>query len=95
MSKISGINGYSGATPIGPQQPGGAGGAEASQSLSRKADRVEISPAARFLNQIAGLPDIRPDKIESIRRALADGTYDVDGKLSIALDRLLEEHADV
>jgi len=92
MSKIQGINGYSAPKPVGPQQEVGSGGPEPAPSPSRKGDRVEISAAARFLSRIAELPEMRAEKIESIRRALAEGTYDVEGKMSIALDRLLEEH---
>lgn len=37
-----------------------------------------------------GLPDIRSGKVLQIRRELAEGTYDINGRLTVAVDRLLE-----
>jgi negative regulator of flagellin synthesis FlgM len=34
--------------------------------------------------------DIRFDRVNAIRAAIADGSYDTDDKLDIALDRLLD-----
>ncbi|MCC6425331.1 MAG: flagellar biosynthesis anti-sigma factor FlgM [Phycisphaerales bacterium] len=34
---------------------------------------------------------IRAGLVDRIQRQLADGTYDIDGKLDIALDRMIDE----
>ncbi len=65
---------------------------ESSRSNEVSGDRVEISERARLLGQIASMPDIREEKVQEIRQQLADGSYDLEGKLSEALDRLLQEH---
>ena len=54
-------------------------------------DQVEISERARFLSKIAAMPDIRQEKVDMIRQQLAEGSYDIDGKLSTALDKLFAE----
>lgn len=37
------------------------------------------------------LPDIRADKVASIKAQIANGTYDTDAKMEMALSRLLDE----
>ena len=53
--------------PLEPQQPG---------------DRVELSDRARkvaaLADKAAGLPDVRREKVEALRRSLDDGVYRVD-----------------
>ena len=44
-----------------------------------------------LLAQMHDLPEIRAEKVDSLRAAIAAGTYDEERKLSVALDRLLEE----
>ncbi len=54
-------------------------------------DELTLSDSARFVDQARDLPEIRSDRVAQIRAAIADGTYDNDAKLSVALDRLLNE----
>jgi flagellar biosynthesis anti-sigma factor FlgM len=56
-------------------------------------DEVQISDAGRFLEQTRSLPDIRLEKVQQLREALASGTYDVDSRLDLAVSRLLDELA--
>jgi negative regulator of flagellin synthesis FlgM len=56
-------------------------------------DRLEISEAGRIAGQLAEIPDIRSERVESIRAAILNGTYETDEKLDIALERLLDEIA--
>ncbi len=56
-------------------------------------DQVEISERARFLSKIASMPDIRQEKVDQVKQQLTDGTYDINGKLSVAFDRLFAEEA--
>jgi negative regulator of flagellin synthesis FlgM len=54
-------------------------------------DSVEISDAGRLAEQMSQIPDIRQDRVNSIRAQIAAGTYETDAKMSVALDRLLDE----
>ncbi|WP_425618696.1 flagellar biosynthesis anti-sigma factor FlgM [Anatilimnocola sp. NA78] len=54
-------------------------------------DQLDISPEADLISQVHELPDIRQDKVSSIRAQIASGTYDTDAKLDAALSRLLDE----
>lgn len=54
-------------------------------------DEVEISELGQLLEKVHELPDIRADLVAKIRAEIAAGTYETEEKLSIALDRLLDE----
>jgi negative regulator of flagellin synthesis FlgM len=54
-------------------------------------DSLEISDAGRLAEQMSQIPDIRQDRVNAIRAQIASGTYETDAKLSVALDRLLDE----
>jgi negative regulator of flagellin synthesis FlgM len=52
-------------------------------------DQVEFSEMARFLSRVSELPDVRVEKIASVRSAIDRGDYETPEKLEIAIDRLL------
>jgi negative regulator of flagellin synthesis FlgM len=54
-------------------------------------DEVNISDAARLVEQVKQAPDIRQDRVQSIRAQIASGTYETPGKLDVAVNRLLDE----
>ena len=54
-------------------------------------DSVELSDHARHLSTLRSLPAVREDRVAEIRDAIANGTYDTEGKLDTAVDRLLED----
>jgi negative regulator of flagellin synthesis FlgM len=56
-------------------------------------DELQLSPAAQMAGKLSEIPDIRWDRVNSIRSAIADGTYMSDDKMNVALDRLLDEIA--
>ena len=60
----------------------------------RAGDRVELSNHARLLDRLQRLPDVRDELVESVRHAIADGTYETPEKLDIAVRQLLEELQD-
>lgn len=92
MSNINGIQGP-GFTPlIRSQLNPQASQDQSTPSSSSDTDQVEISDAASYLSKIAALPDIRTEKVDEIRMALAENTYDVESKLPQALDNLLDEY---
>ena len=56
--------------------------------LGNKArDRIAVSA----LQKIHSLPPVRKKKIFKIRQQLAEGTYNIDEQLNVALDHLLED----
>ena len=94
VNNIRNISNYSPPPPVG--HTSAAGGSGPSRSSPPKAaassDQVEISPVAQFLSRIAEMPAIRAEKVEQIRQQLANGEYDVDGKMPQAMERFLEEN---
>jgi negative regulator of flagellin synthesis FlgM len=54
-------------------------------------DQLDISAAGQFADMMSSIPDIRQDRVSALRAAIAEGTYETDQKLSVALDRLLDE----
>lgn len=55
---------------------------------------VEISERAQLMKQAMDIakntPDIRKDKIESLKKSIKEGTYQVEN--SLIADRLVDEH---
>ena len=72
-----------------PKTPASADGA--SNVTSAEGDQVEISALARCLDAYKNLPAVRQDKVDAARQAIQAGTADSPEKLSVALDRLLED----
>jgi negative regulator of flagellin synthesis FlgM len=56
-------------------------------------DQLDISPEADFVAQARELPEIREDRVASIRAQIAAGTYETPEKLDAALSRLIDEIA--
>lgn len=54
-------------------------------------DEVNISDAARLIEQVHQAPDIRQDRVQAIRAQIASGTYETSEKLDVAVSRLLDE----
>ncbi len=71
-----------GAKPVQPARP---------QEAPQIADEVDISEAARMAEQIQQMPDVRGDRVEAVRRQIAEGTYETRDKLNVAVERLLDE----
>ena len=94
MNDINSINGYQGPVPIRSHPTPPVSSAEVSGVSSQRgsSDQVEISHVARFLSKASELPEVRPEKVASVRAALNQGAYDVEGRLDEALDRLLEDY---
>jgi negative regulator of flagellin synthesis FlgM len=79
----------------GPQPisaPHAPRGAQPPQSVGFQAgDEVQISDTARLVELAGQLPDIRQDRVNQIRQQIAAGTYETGEKISVALNRLLDE----
>jgi negative regulator of flagellin synthesis FlgM len=89
--EIFGAGGAQGPQPIYPRLA--AIGLDAGQSVHSAVprDHVEISPLGQMLDGIAGLADIRHEKVDEIRRQIATNSYESAEKLEVALDRMLDE----
>ena len=54
-------------------------------------DELDISPAAKMLDDLSRNPEVRAARLAQIRAAIADGTYETPDKLEAAVGRLLDE----
>jgi len=92
MNNINGVNGYGPVESIGQSSGGGAEKAKPKPPVANKGDQVEISPKARLMSLLASMPEIRTEKVQEIKQALDNGTYDLEGKLPEALDKFLDDY---
>ena len=64
---------------VAPRRIDGVG---AQAGGGRRADHVQFSPAAldlsRALQSVSAAPDVREGRVEALRAAIADGTYQLD-----------------
>lgn len=80
-----------GAQPISAPHRGRVDSAPQTTSVSQGSDQLDISDAGRVMNMLSEIPDIRQDRVNQLRAAIAGGRYETDDKLGAALDRLLDE----
>ncbi|OHB44272.1 MAG: hypothetical protein A2178_00460 [Planctomycetes bacterium GWC2_49_10] len=52
---------------------------------------INTTPLGQLLKKIAVLPEIRQEKVNDMRSRIARGEYDLNKRLDLALDRVLEE----
>ena len=87
MPDVSSIgNGHLGHLSRSQASPTTSGNGIAQQAASR-GDRVEISPDA--FDRLEQSTSIREDLVDSVRQAIADGTYETEERLSVAIERLI------
>ena len=56
-------------------------------------DQLDISPSAEMASRALETSGIRADRVAQIRSAIEAGNYETDSKMSMALDRLMDEIA--
>ncbi len=93
MSEIPSI-GQGAVGPINRTAPTSA--YQATENLRRHdseplGDRVELSQHAVLLDRLRNLPGVREDLVQAVRQALADGTYETDAKVDVAIRRMLDD----
>jgi hypothetical protein len=64
---------------------------EVDPDQERFLENMNATPIGSLLKIIASLPEVRYEKIASIRRELDDGRYNIGDSLDEAIDRVLEE----
>jgi flagellar biosynthesis anti-sigma factor FlgM len=92
MNNINGINSYQGPDIVRQEQAKDLNPTRIPSSSASKTDQVEISQMARLMSKLSVMPDVRTDKVNTIRQGLADGSYDIESKLPQALDKMLDEY---
>jgi negative regulator of flagellin synthesis FlgM len=89
--EVYGAGGPQGPQPIYPRLATWSVDPGATVQANTPRDQVEISPLGQMLDGISQLPEIRHEKVEAIRREIAEGVYETPEKLELALDRLIDE----
>lgn len=54
-------------------------------------ENINNTPIGLVLKKIASLPEIRRKKVLNLRKQINTGKYDLNRRLDVALDRVLEE----
>ena len=54
-------------------------------------DNLNYTPIGHVLKMIASLPEVRREKVLSVRRQLTEGKYDLNERLDVVLDKVLED----
>ena len=54
-------------------------------------ENIHTTPIGQVLRRIASLPEVRREKILDVRRQLTEGRYDLNERLDIAIDKVLEK----
>ena len=54
-------------------------------------DNINNTPIGQVLKKIAALPEIRKEKVLRVRQELTEGKYNLNERLDIALDKVLED----
>ncbi len=54
-------------------------------------ENINTTPIGQVLKKIASLPEVRKEKVLNVRRQLTEGKYDLNNRLDIALDKVLED----
>ncbi len=88
---IQQTGGVQGPQPVQPNRPAAKAADASAATKVAKTDQAEISDQARFLAKLRQVPEVRAEKIEAARQAIADGVYDTDEILRAAVERLLDE----
>ena len=81
------------AQPLGPPHRLAQTPATGNSYRAGGVDQLDISPEADFVAQTRDLPEIREDRVASIRAQIQAGTYETSDNLDTALTRLLDEIA--
>jgi len=53
-------------------------------------ENINITPIGQVLKKIASLPEVRKAKVLGVRQRLTEGQYDLNGRLDVALEKVLE-----
>ena len=54
-------------------------------------ENLNTTPIGKVLKRIATLPEVRKQKVLDVRRQITEGKYDLNSRLDVALDKVLED----
>ena len=54
-------------------------------------ENINTTPIGQVLKKIASLPEVRKEKILDVRQQLTEGKYNLNERLDVALDKVLED----
>lgn len=54
-------------------------------------ENINTTPIGQVLKRIAMLPEVRAEKVLNVRRQLTEDDYDLNERLDVALDKVLED----
>ncbi len=54
-------------------------------------ENINTTPIGKVLKKIATLPEVRKEKVLDLRQRLGKGDYQLNERLDVALDRVLED----
>jgi len=54
-------------------------------------ESINNTPIGQVLKRIASLPEVRKEKVLDLRRKITKGQYDLNERLDIAVDKVLEQ----
>lgn len=53
-------------------------------------ENIHTTPIGQVLRKIASLPEVRKEKVLDVRQQLTEGKYDLNERLDVAIDKVLE-----
>ena len=54
-------------------------------------ENINSTPIGQVLEKIASLPEVRMKKVLNVRRQLTEGKYNLNERLDVALDKVLDD----
>ena len=54
-------------------------------------NNLNNTPVGQVLKKLAALPEVRQQKVLNVRQQLTSGSYDLNERLDVVLDKVLEE----
>ena len=54
-------------------------------------ENINTTPIGQVLKKIASLPEVRMKKVLNVRRQLTEGKYNLNERLDVALDKVLDD----
>jgi flagellar biosynthesis anti-sigma factor FlgM len=91
MSDLGNIQGVGSARPLQQVNSQRQVPTVDSEPLQDGFDTVEISFMADMLGRLRSLPDVRQEKVAPIKAAIRNGTYDINSKLDVAIEWMLDD----
>ncbi len=53
-------------------------------------ENINSTPIGQVLKKIASLPEVRKEKVLNLRRQITKGEYDLNERLDVAVDKVIE-----